>query len=77
VAPKIVWIANQIAKFRITPTTAAVTRRALRSVDDVAQPLDEGRANKYPKEARVNVTQVASNPPKVPASRGDSDPGLR
>src|SRR5262245_58335214 len=25
VAPKIVWIANQIAKFRITPTTAAVT----------------------------------------------------
>src|SRR5262245_35046658 len=78
VAPKIVWIANQRARFRITPTTAAVTaesaalsRATLRSLSMKGAPRNIQRKH------GVNVTQVASNPPNVPASRGDSVPGLR
>src|SRR5262249_10339674 len=78
VAPKIVWIANQRAKFRITPTTAAVTAEsAAFSLATLRSLSIKGAPTNIQRKHGVNVTQVATNPPIVPASRGDSVPGLR
>jgi len=73
VLPEHVCSANQIDRLRITPTTAAVIADSA-----PASPLlprngfDERARQENPQEAGVNVTQVASNPPSVPASIGDS-----
>src|SRR4029077_5683757 len=78
VAPKIVWIANQIATFRITPTTAAVTAESAAFSPATLRSLSmKGAPTNIQRKQGVNVTQVASNPPKVPANSGDSVPGLR
>src|SRR5262249_9922625 len=78
VAPNAVWIANQIAKFRITPTTAAVTAESAAFSPTTLRSLSmKGAPTNIQRKQGANVTQVASNPPKVPASRGASDPGLR
>ena len=39
--------------------------------------LRERCTEENPKKARVNVTQVASSPPSVPAKSGESGPGCR
>src|SRR5262249_53804678 len=78
VAPKIVWIANQTAKFRITPTTAAVTAESAAFSAATLRSLSmKGAPTNIQRKQGVNVTQVASNPPMVPASRGDNVPALR
>src|SRR6476620_1983223 len=61
--------ANQIDRLRITPTTAAVI-----AVSAPASPLlprrvsMKGAPRKIQRKQGVNVTQVASKPPSVPAS---------
>src|SRR5262249_27174313 len=78
VAPKIVWIANQRAKFRITPTTAAVTAESAAFNAATLRSLSmKGAPTNIQRKHGVNVTHVASNPPMVPASSGESVPGLR
>ena len=73
-----VWSANQIDRLRITPTTAAVI-----AVSAPANPLlprsvsTNGAPRKIQRKQGVKVTQVASSPPSVPASIGDSVPGSR
>src|SRR5712671_664655 len=70
--------ANQIDRLRITPTTAAVI-----AVSAPASPLlprrvsMKGAPRKIQRKQGVKVTQVASSPPSVPASIGDSVPGSR
>ena len=70
--------ANQIDRLRITPTTAAVI-----AVSAPASPLlprrvsMKGAPRKIQRKQGVKVTQVASKPPSVPASIGDSVPGSR
>src|SRR6266404_2861210 len=70
--------ANQIDRLRITPTTAAVI-----AVSAPANPLlprrisMKGAPRKIHRKHGVKVTHVASNPPSVPASIGDSAPGSR
>ena len=70
--------ANQIDRLRMTPTTAAVI-----AVSAPARPLlprslsMNGAPRKIQRKHGVNVTQVASNPPSVPANIGDNVPGSR
>src|SRR5882724_10772806 len=70
--------ANQIDRLRITPTTAAVI-----AVNAPASPLlprsvsTNGAPRKIQRKQGVNVTQVASKPPSVPAIMGASGPGSR
>src|SRR5258707_15765774 len=70
--------ANQIDRLRITPTTAAVI-----AVSAPASPLlprrvsTNGAPRKIQRKQGVKVTQVASKPPSVAASIGDSVPGSR
>ena len=64
VSPKIVWIANQRAKFRIMPTTAAVTAEsAAFSSTTLRSRSIKGAPTNIQRKQGVNVTQVASNPP--------------
>src|SRR4029077_17875733 len=75
---KTVWMANHIARLSTTPTTAAVMadKAALRAL--LPRSLStNGAPRKIQRKQGVNVTQVASNPPKVPASIGDRAPGSR
>src|SRR5215469_17976161 len=72
------WIANQIARLRTTPTIAAVT------ADKAAFKLLTSRsfsANGAPKKIQrkqgTKVIQVASKPPSVPANIGGRLPGSR
>src|SRR5215468_3796412 len=78
VARNRLWIANQIARLRTTPTTAAV-------IADIA-PLSallprrtstKGAPRKIHRKHGMKVTHVASNPPIVAASSGGRLPGLR
>src|SRR5262249_6656098 len=58
VAPKTVWIANQRAKFRITPTTAAVTAEsAAFSAATLRSRSMKGAPTKIQRKQGVNVTQ--------------------
>ena len=75
---KTVWMANQMARFKITPTTAAV------SADSAALSAlfprsfsTNGAPRKIHRKQGVNVTHVASRPPRVPASIGERPPGSR
>src|SRR6266567_3568384 len=73
-----VCTANQIARLRTTPTTAAViAERAPLSALLPRNTSMNGAPRKIQRKHGVNVTQVASSPPKVPASIGGSAPGLR
>src|SRR3954451_13596297 len=68
---KMVWSANQIARLRTTPTTAAVIADSapLRGLLSRSTSM-KGAPRKIHKKQGVNVTHVASKPPKVPASIG-------
>ncbi len=73
-----VWIANQIARLRMTPTTAAViTERAPLSARLPRMASMKGAPRKIQRKQGANVTQVVSRPPRVPANAGASDPGSR
>src|SRR5919199_3474101 len=71
-------MANQTARLRITPTTAAVIAEsaALRAL--LPRIFSTyGAPRKIHRKHGVNVTQVASRPPSVPATSGFSAPGSR
>src|SRR5690242_11203642 len=78
VTAKIVWIANQRARFRITPTTAAViAAKAEFNAEMPRRCSMKGAPTKIQRKQGINVTQVANRPPRVPASNGDKTPGSR
>src|SRR5258705_12804508 len=70
-----VWIANQTARFKITPTTAAGIAESapLRALLPRSDSMNGAPRNIQRKEG-MNVTQVASNPPTGPASKGGKAP---
>src|SRR5262249_30510337 len=71
-----VWIANQMARFKTTPTTAAVmAESAALSALLPRNASTNGAPRKIQRKQGVNVTQVASKPPSVPAIMGASGPG--
>src|ERR1700687_4771964 len=70
--------ANQIDRLRITPTTAAVIAPSAPANPLLPRRVSmKGAPRKIQRKQGVKVTQVASNPPSVPASIGDSVPGSR
>src|SRR5438046_7802188 len=70
--------ANQTARFRITPTTAAVTAPSAAASALLARNASaNGAPKKIQRKQGVKVTQVVSRPPSVTASTGLSDPGER
>ena len=72
------WIANQIARFKITPTTAAVMAESAALSALLPRSFStNGAPRKIQRKHGVKVTQVASRPPSVPASMGESGPGSR
>src|SRR5262249_9460306 len=72
------WIANHTARFKTTPTTAAVIadKAPLSSLLPRSASMNGAPRNIHMKEG-TNVTQVASKPPSVPASMGGSEPASR
>jgi hypothetical protein len=67
---------NQIARLRMTPATAAVI--ADRAPPSALLPRScsmKGAPRKIQRKHGVNVTQVASKPPNVPANSGGSASG--
>src|SRR5438034_7716907 len=78
VSRKTVWIANQIARLRITPTTAAVMADSAALSGLLPRSFStNGAPRKIQRKHGVKVTQVASKPPSVAASMGGSEPGSR
>src|SRR6266487_3492377 len=78
VSRKTVWIANQIARLRITPTTAAVMADSAALSGLLPRSFStNGAPRKIQRKHGVKVTHVASKPPSVPASMGGSEPGSR
>src|SRR4029077_3620856 len=78
VSRKTVWIANQIARFKITPTTAAVMAESAALSGWLPRSFStNGAPRKIQRKHGVKVTQVAKRPPSVPASMGASGPGSR
>src|SRR5882724_10535404 len=70
--------ANHTARFRITPTTAAVIAPSAAPSALLARNAStKGAPKKIQRKQGTNVTQVVSNPPKVAASNGDIAPGSR
>src|SRR5262249_57838990 len=69
VSRKTVWIANQIARFKITPTTAAVIAdsAALRGLLPRSFSTN-GAPRKIQRKHSVNVNQDASKPTRVPGT---------
>src|SRR6266550_4644181 len=69
VSRKTVWMANQIARLRTTPTTDAVMadNAAFKFLLSRSTSM-KGAPRKIQRKHGVNVTQVASSPPKVPAT---------
>ena len=71
---KIVWMANQRARLRITPTAAMMALSAARVASQPflgpVEPTIRGSTGQ-------DVTQVATRPLIVPAMRGLSEPGSR
>ena len=77
-SPKMVWTANQTARLRITPTTAAVMAdKAPASALLPRRVSMNGAPRKIHRKHGMKVTQVASRPPSVPARSGCSMPGSR
>ena len=72
------WIANQSARLSTTPTTAAVMaeRAPFKALLPRSTSMN-GAPRKIQRKQGVKVTQVASRPPSVPASIGESEPGSR
>src|SRR5262249_43063788 len=71
-----VWIANQMGRFKTTPTTAAVmAESAALSALLPRNVSTNGAPRKIQRKQGVKVTQVASKPPSVPAIMGASGPG--
>src|SRR5215475_8048330 len=63
-----VWIANQMARFKTTPTTAAVMAESAALSALLPRRIStNGAPRKIQRKQGVNVTQVASKPPSVPA----------
>src|SRR5262249_8712650 len=72
VALNTLWIANQAAKLRTTPTTAAVIAdSAPLSARLPRNTSTNGAPRKIQRKHGMNVTHVASNPPSVAATSGD------
>src|SRR5215210_9168428 len=66
---KMVWIANQIARFRTTPTTAAVIADRAPASGLLPRSVSmNGAPRKIHRKHGVNVTHVARRPPSVPAT---------
>ena len=77
VAAKTVWMANQMARLRMTPTTAAVTAvRAAPRARLPRRPSMKGAPRKIQAKQGAKVTQVARRPPRVPARSGELPAGL-
>ena len=76
-AAKTVCTANQIARLRMTPTTAAVIAdsAALRARLPRIRSM-KGAPRKIHRKHGVKVTQVASSPPRVPASERAQRAGI-
>jgi hypothetical protein len=73
-----VWIANQIARLSTTPTTAAVIADSAPLSALLPRNVSmKGAPRKIQRKQGVKVTQVASRPPSVPATIGESAPGSR
>src|SRR6476659_1945641 len=71
-----VWIANHNARFRITPTIAAVI--AWRPAESRSLPRrvsTNGAPRKIHRKHGANVAQVATTAPIIPATNGSSVPG--
>src|ERR1700730_10425260 len=65
--------ANQIARLRTTPTTAAVIVESAALTALLSRRTStNGAPRKIQRKHGMKVTQVASNPPSVPASIGES-----
>src|SRR6516165_8482721 len=78
VSRKTVWMANQIARLSTTPTTAAVMADSAALSGLLPRSFStNGAPRKIHRKQGVKVTQVASKPPNVPASTGESEPGSR
>jgi hypothetical protein len=75
---KMVWTANQMARLRMTPTTAAVIaeRAPLRALLPRICSM-KGAPRKIHRKQGAKVTHVASSPPSVPATSGLKAPGSR
>ena len=72
------WIANQTARLSTTPTTAAVIAEKAAPTALLARSVStNGAPRKIHRKQGVKVTQVASRPPSVPASIGESPPEWR
>src|SRR4051794_40920251 len=72
------WSANQTARFRMTPTTAAVMAPSAAPSALLARNAStNGAPKKIQRKQGTNVTQVVSSPPSVAASSGGSPPGSR
>src|ERR1700730_5635574 len=68
--------ANQIARLTTTPTTAAVIVESAALTALLSRRTStNGAPRKIQRKHGMKVTQVASNPPSVPASIGESAPG--
>src|SRR5262249_32359991 len=75
---KTVWIANQIARFKITPTTAAVIAESAALSAVLPRSFStKGAPRQIQRKQGGTVTQGASKPRNVPASMGASEPGSR
>src|SRR5262249_1478417 len=62
------WIATQMARFKTTPTTAAVMADSAALSALLPRSFStNGAPRKIHRKQGVNVTQVASKPPSVPA----------
>src|SRR5918993_43076 len=73
-----VWIANQIARLRTTPTTAAVIAESAPASALLPRMTSmNGAPRKIQRKHGMKVTQVASSPPSTPAVIGESVPGSR
>src|SRR5262249_9120352 len=71
-----VWIANQMARFETTPTTAAVMAESAALGALLPRSLSTtGAPREIQSNEGVNVTHVPSKPPTVPAPMSASAPG--
>src|SRR5262249_36090676 len=78
VARNTVWSANQHARLSMRPTTAGVMDDGAELSALLSRSVSmKGAPRKIQRKHGVNVTQVASRPPSVPASIGDNPPGSR
>jgi hypothetical protein len=74
----ITWTANQMARLRITPTTAAVIAASAPATTRLPRSTStNGAPTRIQRKHGANVTQVVSSPPRVPATSGESPPGSR